>query len=241
MRLGGLGGLVTATSPVASGWLVTASGLLALAVSASSFALLVAGSRSFLVNLNVLGTAIHEAGHAAVCVLTGGGVFVIEIDTAESGVTRSDIRGWFSAVATTAAGYAALPLAGLAAASLVGRGHSPAVLASTVIVMLMILLLAWDPITAVAVLAVGVVAFATLLWAPGRLQTWVGTAEAWLLLTSEAAGLAHLVVARQSAGELKDDAAGLAALTFIPGFVWIASWAALIGWAVWHGAALLWP
>src|SRR5207248_3380782 len=147
-----------------------------------------------------------------------------------------------SAIATTAAGYAAPPLAGVAAASLLGRGHAAAVLAITVVAMAMILFLTRDPITLAAVFAVGAPALATLVWGPGWLQTWVGYTEAWLLLTSEIAGLGHLVVARLY-GSISptDDAANLAEDTHIPGAVWIAGWATLIGWAVWHGVGLMWP
>ncbi|MEV6640726.1 hypothetical protein [Amycolatopsis sp. NPDC051371] len=38
-----------------------------------------------------------------------------------------------------------------------------------------------------------------------------------------------------------DDAANLADATPIPAFAWIAAWATLIGWALWHAAPMLWP
>ncbi|MFI5588531.1 M50 family metallopeptidase [Amycolatopsis sp. NPDC051758] len=228
----------------APGWLlVGATALLAAAVSATSFALLTNGGQFVLNRANVLGTLFHEGGHALVSILTGGGVFRIEITGAESGLTWHWQPSPFAGVLATASGYAMPPLAGLGAAALLHRGLVPAVLALTTVAMLFILLFTRDVLSAGAVVVVGAVAFCALRWAPGWLKNGIAYAEAWLLLTSELGGLGALVANRWRgvSGEHADDAASLAERTGIPGFVWIAAWLALIGWAVWHAVPLLWP
>ena len=239
----------------APGWLlVGATALLAAAVSATSFALLTNLPKLLLNRVNVLGTLFHEGGHALVSIVTGGGVFRIEITGPESGSTRQWNPSPLSDFLATAAGYAMPPLAGLGAAALLHRGLAPAVLALTSVVMLFVLFFSRDLITFAAVIVVGAVVFCALRWAPEWLKNGIAYTEAWLLLTSEIGGLGALVANRRGnshsrdtagladdAADLADDAADLAELTGIPGFVWIAAWLALIGWAVWHAVPLLWP
>lgn len=178
-----------------------------------------------------------------VSILTGCGVFRVEITSAESGGTWNWTPSPFAGVLTTAAGYAMPPLAGLGAAALLHRGLAPAVLVLTAVTMLFLLLFTRDAITGAAVVLVGAVAFCALQWAPGWLKNGIAYAEAWLLLTSEIGGLSALVVNRFHGGfrGQADDASSLAERTGIPAVVWIAAWFTLIGWAVWHAFPLLWP
>jgi hypothetical protein len=222
--------MVTATNPP-PGWSVV--------VVTGEFVLLVAISSSVLYNVNIFGTLVHEAGHAAASVLTGGGVYRIEITGPDSGSTHGWGAPGFSSIATTAAGYSTPALAGLGYAWLLNRGHAPAVLAITAA---LALLVTRDGVTFICVLTVGALAFAALYWAPAWLQTWVACTEAWLLLTSEIGSLCGIVIVRfQGNWEPGDDAHNLAVQTSIPALVWIAGWFALIGWAVWNAARLLWP
>ena len=241
MRENRISDVVTSTSAVPSAWVVVLIGVLSVVVAGATFMALFAGSRSMLVNLNVLSTAVHEAGHAAAACVTGGGVYAVQLTSAEEGRALTWHGSRLSQVATFAAGYAAPPLMGLAAASLLGRGHAAAVLAITVLMMLVILTATRDVITFALVVAIGGAAAATLWWGAAWLVTGVGYVEAWLLLTSELGGVAHLVVARFTGADLEDDADQLARATGIPSLVWIAGWLALIGWAVWHGVGLMWP
>ncbi|HEY3470086.1 MAG TPA: M50 family metallopeptidase, partial [Amycolatopsis sp.] len=118
----------------APGWaLVATTAVFAAAVSATSFALLTTGAQLLLNRVNVLGTLFHEGGHAVVSILTGGGVFRVEITSAESGGTWNWTPSPFAGVLTTAAGYAMPPLAGLGAAALLHRGLAPAVLVLTAV------------------------------------------------------------------------------------------------------------
>ncbi|NBH09105.1 M50 family metallopeptidase [Amycolatopsis sp. SID8362] len=225
----------------APGWaLVGTTAVFAGAVSATSFALMTTGTRLLLNRVNVLGTLFHEGGHALVSILTGGGVFRIEITGAESGQTEHWNPSPFAGVLATAAGYAMPPLAGLGAAALLHRGLVPAVLALTAVAMLFILLFTRDVFTGAAVVAVGAVVFCALRWAPDWLKNGIAYAEAWLLLTSELGGLGALV-ANRFRGVVGDDASSLAERTGIPGFVWILGWFVVIGWAVWHAVPMLWP
>jgi hypothetical protein len=189
----------------------------------------------------VLGTIVHEAGHAAMSCLTGGGVYLIEIYNPSSGRAHTWSSSQLSAITTGAAGYAAPPLAGLGAAALLNRGHAPAVLALTATVMVLVLLVSRDLITLISVLAVGLLAFAALYWGTAWVQHWVAYTEAWLLLISEIPGLFAVVMNRVCGDGDGDDADGLALETRIPGMVWIAGWFALIVWALWSGVPLLWP
>jgi peptidase M50B-like protein len=232
---------VTATSAAPSGWVVVLTGVFAVLVSAATFTVLLRGSHSMLVNLNVLGTAVHEAGHAAAACVTGGGVYQVQLTSAESGRTAMWSGSWLSQVATFAAGYAAPPVTGLAAASLLGGGHPGAVLAITVLAMAIILAATRDVITFGVVVAIGLLAGAALYWGPAWLVTGFGYLEAWLLLTSELGGLAHLVVARLTGDHRGDDADQLARTTLIPSPIWILGWFVLIIWAIWQGAGLMWP
>ncbi|MET9265356.1 M50 family metallopeptidase [Amycolatopsis sp. NPDC004079] len=225
--------------------LVLALGVFAVAVSAATFVLMLAGPARWrpLTRANVLSTVVHEGGHALLSVVTGGGVFQIEVTSAETGLTRTWSTSRWSRVLTLVAGYATPPLAGLGAAALLHRGLAPAVLALTVLAMVLVLLATRDALTLGIVVALGAAAFATLKWGPDWLRNTVAYLEAWLLLTSELGGVAALVVGRLRHGYygLEDDAAGLAEASGIPAFAWIAGWTALIGWTAWTAVPLLWP
>jgi hypothetical protein len=231
------------TLPAPGPELVGITALVAAVVVVTSFVVPVDGRRSVFYRANFLGTLFHEGGHALVSILTGGGVFRIEIDGAESGGTWQWTPSTFARVLATAAGYAMPPLAGLGAAALLHRGLVSAVLTLTLAAMVFILLFTRDVLTFVVVVVVGAVVFCALRWAPPWLKNGVAYAEAWLLLTSELGGLRALVLNRFRGGfrGREDDAAALAGSTGIPSLVWIAGWFALIVWAVWRAVPLLWP
>jgi len=222
-------------------WVGVVTGVVALLVTAVSIAAAATGRRGVLTKLNVLGTIVHEAGHALVGILTGGGVYRFEITSPDTGVTYGWYPSTLSSVASSAAGYAMPPLAGLGAAALLHRGHVTAVLTLTVVTMGLLLFVARDAVTFASIALLGALMFVAARWAPGWLQAWVGYTVAWLLLTSEIGGVAVLVAGRLRGWSGSDDAAALAEETHIPGFVWITGWFALIGWVLWHGVPLLWP
>ncbi|MFD1047441.1 M50 family metallopeptidase, partial [Kibdelosporangium lantanae] len=133
-------------------------------------------------------------------------------------------------------------LAGLGAASLLHHGKTAAVLALTTVVMaLLLVFVCRDLVTICDVIAVGGLAFVTLRWAPALLQNCFAYAETWLLLTSEIAGVAVIVLNHAHGQRGTDDADILAKLTLIPAVVWVAGWFVLIGWGLWTAIPLLWP
>jgi hypothetical protein len=236
---------ITDVTPPASWWMPVATGVFALLATVSS---MVAGGtwpRRIASSLIVLSTTVHEGAHALTACLTGGGVWYVQVHTPDSGLAHTWHYGRLSAIVVSAAGYAAPPLAGLGAASLLARGHAPMVLAVTVAAMLLLLVVTRDVITLAAVVGIGAVAAAALYWGPPWGQQVVAYGEAWLLLLSEAAGIWAILDPRLRPDRYDerghDDADTLAETTLVPGGVWIAGWLALIGWAVWTAVPLLWP
>ncbi len=235
--------MLNETAP-APGWGVVAlTALFAFAVSLTSVVTPPSGRRSLLRNANVLGTLFHEGGHALVVLLMGGTVSRVKIDDAEGGGTLSRGTAGFANVLVGAAGYAMPPLAGLGAAVLLHRGHVQAVLVLTLVAMVFLLLFARDLRTLIMIFLVGAVVYGALRYAPAWLRTAVAYTEAWLLLTSELAGVRVLVTNRREKGFRghTDDAAVLAKQTKMPSPLWIGGWFLLNGWAIWHAAPLLFP
>lgn len=236
---------ITTPTPLPGWWVTAVTGIVALMVTVSAVIPQVTRSRRTLYGLTALTTIVHEAGHATTACVTGGGVYVIRLHTADSGVTWFWFTSWFSSFLTSVAGYAAPPLAGLGAAVLLARGQAPMVLALTAAVMVVLLVVARGLVTVFSVLTVGAVAFMALHFAPVKVQHWVAYTETWLLLLGEAAGLWALVHNRIHAAELSedyhDDAGDLAVTTRVPAVVWIAAWTILLGWVLWKALPLLWP
>ncbi|WP_116110023.1 M50 family metallopeptidase [Amycolatopsis ruanii] len=100
-RLGSaaLSRIITATTPAPQEWLVVLTGLFAVAVTASTFLSITTGQRQILLDVNVLGTSIHEAGHALVSCLTGGGVYRFTILGPGSGLVHTWYGSRFSDIA----------------------------------------------------------------------------------------------------------------------------------------------
>lgn len=221
--------------------MVLITGVIGLLIAMLGFAPQRGVWRSATTSLHVLSTIVHEAGHAAVSVVTGGEVHRIEIHTPRSGATFSSRGSWLSEIVKSSAGYAVPPLAGLGMAALLDRGQAHAVLVLTAAAMALVLPVSRGWRTIASVLAVGWVAFAALYWGSAGVQQMVAYTETWLLLLCEMAGLWELVRIRTHRNEYQDDAASLAKKTLIPGPVWILGWYALNGWALWTAAPLLWP
>jgi peptidase M50B-like protein len=223
------------------GWgLVLVTGVAALVIAATGFVSRYAWWRRVVFCAHVLNTIVHEAGHAFLAVVTGGGVYLIEITSPDGGRTFPWHPSWFSSVLSSFAGYAAPPLAGLGVAALLGDGKARPALILTVVAMVLVLVVSRDALTIVCVATVGFVAFAAAYWGSTGLQQWVAYTEAWLLLLCELAGVWTLVRNRLR-GHSGGDADDLAQETHIPGPVWILAWLALNGWALWVAVPLLWP
>lgn len=238
-----LGIKVVATTAAPPEWLVLTTALIAVLPSMVAFGSVHRGR--WLIGLNAFGTLVHEVGHAAAAVLTGGGVYLVNVDSPDSGVTYWWYRSWLSGVLTSAAGYAAPPLAGLGVAALLVRGRVGGVLGLTVFAMIILLVVARGLLTIVTVLIVGALAFCALWWGSLIIQQGVAYGLAWLLLVHEVNGLRLLTLScwfgEDELDEGLNDAEELTELTFIPRLVWIVLWAALVGWALWTALPMLWP
>jgi hypothetical protein len=219
---------------------VVGAGLIAVMVSATPLVPR-SGRISWVVHgFCYIGTWIHELGHAAACVLTGGGVYCIELHTPDSGVTYTWFPSWWSSVVTGMAGYAMPPLMGVGAASLISHGHSPFVLMDAVGLAVLALPVSRDLFTLAVSVTIGGVSAAALAWGPIELQHWLACTAAWLLLLSELPSLYSLLAGRFRGTAEFDDAQVLTALTHIPGVLWIAGWTTLVGWGGWTAVPLLW-
>lgn len=233
---------MSADRVVLPGWgLVLATGTAALVIATTGFASRYARWRRVVFSAHVLNTIVHEAGHALSAVMTGGGVYLIEITSPDGGRTVPWHPSRFSTVVSIFAGYAAPPLAGLGIAALLGYGKAQAALILTVVAMALVLTVSRDVLTIVCVAAVGLVAFAAVYWGSTGLQQWVTYTEAWVLLLCETAGVWTLVRNRLRGHSFGDDADLLAEETHIPGPVWILAWFTLNGWALWTAVPMLWP
>lgn len=226
------------------GWeLVLATGVVALVIATTGFISRGTWTRRLLFTAHALNTIVHEAGHAASAVLTGGGVYHIKVTSPGGGHTLPRLTSWFSSIVSIFAGYAAPPLAGLGISVLLAEGEVRPVLVITVVAMALLLTVCRGLLTFVYVTAVGFIAFAALYWGPVEAQLLVAYTEAWLLLLCEVAGVWVLVKDRMRGRDpdSKDDASALARKTLVPGPVWILAWLVLNGWALYVGVPLLWP
>lgn len=232
-RLGQI--LGTATAPP-SWWLV-------LAMVGAGVALSLPGSR--LRQANLVGLIVHEAGHAAAALITGGRVEVVELADTQSGVTTTVRPHGFPALATSFAGYAAPPLAGLGVAALLVSGQAPLVLAFGVVLAVLVLLVSRDVITIGLVLVFGLAMGLVLWFAAAGVQVWFACGILGLLLTHSAVAVMQLTVEwfRTEPGEQPEDNDALALYreTGVTPYAWFLAWSLVIGLCWWKALSwLLW-
>lgn len=154
-----------------------------LALAMAGLALLLAWSPAGYRAVRHLATLTHEAGHAAVAVLSGRRLSGIRLHSDTSGVTlsRGRPRGP-GMVLMLAAGYPAPAVVGLAGAWLAGAGYAAAWLWSFVLLCALMLLLVRNLYGLWVVLVTGV-AVAALSWAASPLVlSAVAQVVAWSLL-----------------------------------------------------------
>ncbi|WP_052428603.1 M50 family metallopeptidase [Actinopolyspora erythraea] len=224
---------VLSATTVAPPWWVLVT-MVGLGVAASV-------STSVVRQANLVGLIVHEGGHAALALLTGGRVEWIELSNTQAGETRSRNDDGLPAVLFLFAGYAAPPLAGLGVAALIAAGKAPLVLALGVVVTLLVLLVSRDVLTVGLVLTLGAV-LAALLWLTTPwVQVWVACAVMGLLQTHSAEGVVDLVLRRVNGAPGRDDADNLYIETGISEYVWMLLWTVLILWCWWETFWLVWP
>jgi hypothetical protein len=169
-------------------------------------------------------TAVHESGHALMVLATGGRVGAVHLRADSSGVTwHRGVQGRWRRILTSAAGYPAPPLAGLAGAGLVATGHTRAWLGALA-ALAALLAIAWVRNAFGWLLTVA--AGAGLVWllaaGPDRGVALAGTACAWYL------GLGGLRAALEACGPHarwtrnpgRSDSAELGRLAVLPAGMW---------------------
>lgn len=184
-------------------------------------------------------TLVHEAGHAAVAVLTGRRLAGVRLHADTSGLTTSVGRPRGPGmVATAASGYPMPGLLGLGAAALASRGYAVGVLWCLLLVVAVLGLGVRNLWGVWSVLVTGAALAAVTWWAPVGWQTAAAWAVAWFLLLAAPRAVLELQRSRRR-GRRTSDADVLARLTRVPGPVWVVLFlAATVGCAV-AGASLL--
>jgi hypothetical protein len=193
-------------------------------------------------------TIAHEGGHALASVLSGRRLEGIRLhaDTSGSTVTRGK-RDGLGLVLTALAGYLTPPVLGAGAAALLAT-HRVTLLLWLVLALLALVLLVirnWYGVLALLVTAGAV--FAVTWLAAATTRAVFGYAVAWFLLFGGVRPVFELARsrgrARRRGRPTGSDADQLAALTGVPGGLWVLLFALVAVAAVVFGARLLvpWP
>jgi Peptidase M50B-like len=204
---------ITHAQPEAQRWLVLAAAGTALAA--------VSYHPVWRVVRNAV-TIAHEGGHALFALLTGRRLSGIRLHADTSGVTVSYGKPTgFGMVLTAMAGYIAPSLLGLAGAALLGLGHSVALLWSCVALLAVMLLMIRNIYGLVAMLATGALVFAVSWFGRPELQAGFAYLAVWFLLLGGVRPVFELQWQRRSGRAANSDADQLAALTRVPGLLWV--------------------
>jgi hypothetical protein len=166
-------------------------------------------------------TLVHEAGHAAVAVLTGRRLNGIRLHTDTSGLTVSSgkPRGP-GMIATAAAGYLAPAVLGLVSVVLVENGRTAWSLYAGLATTALMLAFIRNWFGLLVVVAVGA-AVSLLIWqASAEAQDFAALTFAWFLLLAAPRATVDLWSHRRRARTRTTDADVLARLTFLPAPVW---------------------
>lgn len=167
-------------------------------------------------------TLVHEGGHALAALLAGRRLHGVRLHADSSGLTlsRGPRRG-FGAVITLASGYPAPAVLGLVCAAVLARGYVLAVLVGLVVALAMLLLQVRNWFGLWSVLVVGTVLVAAAWYLPDVWQQGFVLAVIWFLLLAAVRPVLELQASRRRGRATASDADQLAALTHVPGLVWI--------------------
>jgi hypothetical protein len=171
-------------------------------------------------------TIAHEGGHALVALAAGRRLHGVRVHRSTAGLTVS--AGNASGpgiVATAAAGYLSPPLLGLGTAALLATGHLVAALLLSLVLLAALTLMVRNAYGILATVTVAV-AVALVTWrGSSLLQAAFGYAMAWFLLLGGIRPVLELQRSRRRGRASRSDADQLAALTGVPGGVWVALFA----------------
>jgi len=204
---------LSTTQAAPSTWVLLGTASVALAVTA--------GGRSWMLARYVV-TLVHEAGHAGVAILGGRRLHGIRLHSDTSGLTVTSGRpDGFGMVTTAAAGYPAPAVLGLAAASLLGAGHVDAALWGFLGLVACVLVAVRNPFGLLTVVVTGGSLAAVLWWGSEQAQGAAAYLLAWFLLAAAPRPVVELQRKRRRGRAPTSDADQLAALTGVPGILWV--------------------
>ena len=204
---------VVGTQPDPSLPVVVATGLVALAV--------VAPRGVWRVTRNAV-TIAHEGGHGIVALLTGRRLEGIRLHSDTSGLTVS--RGKPSGIGmvlTSAAGYTAPPLLGLAGAWLLADGRVTALLWGATALLLAMLVMVRNAYGVLTVVLTGGTFFLVSWFAGTEVQGAFAYGVVWFLLLGGVRPVVELQAKRRRGEAPDSDADQLARLTRLPALLWV--------------------
>lgn len=193
-----------------------------LVLGSAVLALLAVASRRLWPVTRTVVTIAHEGGHALMALLTGRRLDSVRVLRSTAGVTVSaGSRSGLGIVLTTAAGYTAPPLLGLGAAALLATGHLVGMLLLSLAGLAGLAIAIRNAYGMVAVLVTGA-AIGLVLWRGSTLaETAFGYLLTWLLLLGGVRPVLELQRTRRRRRSGQSDADQLAALTGLPGWLWV--------------------
>lgn len=190
-------------------------------------ALLVAWPVSWRV-LRHVATIAHEGGHAAVATLAGRTLAGVRLHSDTSGLTISSGRPrGVGVVLTLLAGYPAPALLGLLGAFALDHDRVRLTLVGSLLLLLALLVQVRNVFGVVSVVLTGGVLLAVTGYAPGPVQAAAAYLLVWFLLLAGPRTLVELQVSRAGGRAPGSDADQLAALTRVPGIVWVVAMGAV--------------
>ena len=194
----------------------------AVVVGAAVVALLVVLIRDVWVVARNVVTIVHEGGHALVALLVGRRLQGVRLHSDTSGVTLSRGRPTGPGmVATTLAGYLAPSLLGLGWAALLAAGHITALLWLTVLLLAAMLVVVRNAYGVVSIVVTAAVVFLVSWFTSAQVQAAFAFAFTWFLLVAGIRPVVELQRSRRRHRAPDSDADQLAALTRVPGLVWV--------------------
>ncbi|GAB4586937.1 M50 family metallopeptidase [Nocardia sp. IFM 10818] len=209
--------------------LVIGTGVIAL--------LLVAFRPTWRILRNVV-TLAHEGGHAFTALLTGRRLNSIRLHSDTSGLTVSSGKPYgLGMILTSAAGYPAPALLGLAYAALLGAHRITLMLWLTIALLLILLVKVRNLYGVLSMFVIGGVVFAVSWFGTDLTQAGLAYLAAWFLLL--AAVRPVLELQRNRRHEPNSDADQLARLTRIPGLLWVLLFGAIAVCSLLLGGRLL--
>lgn len=167
-------------------------------------------------------TVAHEGGHAAIALLSGRRLSGVRLHSDSSGLTLSAGRPrGLGMIATLAAGYVTPSLLGLGAAWLVATRHVSAMLVIVLVLLVALLFAVRNVFGVCLVLVCGAGVFVAAFHGSPTVRGFVAWAITWGLLLGGGRPVWEAARAPRRRPGVMSDADQLAALTHVPGVMWL--------------------